>query len=438
MPGPHVQVVLGGPTLPAGLNAALRRVGATASFGPLSEVVRAGLKPTADAIVVVAPGTGHVDAQRGLQVLFDHVAARPRATLVLEPEGRLAHRPAIARALPIAFSAATDADDLAARLTTMMRLRPSTGTSAPPSKRRVRTDRAAARQRRPRLPLDSEVQWDPLPDAIPTCDAFSFATVYRPADGVSGDLCFVRRLDDDHVAVALIDPQGHGACAARLSGLLKRALIDGMPTGSYSTPLRPTEVLGRLNRELLESEPDDAPFAAAVYALLDLRRRRVALARAGAPYPILRRAGGRIRLLRPSGILLGVVPRPQFAVQTLDMRPGDSLILYSDGVEQVVQPGGIGTPEQTAPDAGSASATTADGRLASRLAAGLARARRLLGERARHAAPGETITLTRWFQQLRAGGTAAALEYVRWRHSLLRRLGRALDDLTVAAVSATA
>ena len=94
MPQAHVQVVLGGPTMPKGLEAALQRVGATASFGPMSEVLRSGVKPTADALVVIPDDNDN--GHDGLQALFNQVAAHPRATLVLQPEGwdQQAARPA--------------------------------------------------------------------------------------------------------------------------------------------------------------------------------------------------------------------------------------------------------------------------------------------------------------------------------------------------------
>lgn len=435
----HVQVVLGGQTLPKGLEAALRRVGATASFGPISEVARLGLKPTADAVVVVAPENAEASYE-GLQTLFNHVATRPRATLVLQPEGHHNHRPPYPPAVPVSFSTRVNEEELAIRISTMIEMRASLDTLHRSITSGQNSDEQLARHYRQQLRLASQVQRELLPRTAPSYGHVSLSTVYRPMDYVSGDIYDVRRLDEDHVAVALIDAEGHGISAALLTVFLRRALREEARRNGGPWPPRPHEVLARLNEDLLETDLSECQFAAAVYAVVNLRSRCVELARGGAPYPILRHADGSCQLLRPAGSVVGVIPDVRFERESLELAPGDSLLLYSDGIEPVTRavepappalassrrPAGNGEPTPFCQPWATPCVTLGPSSAAATIAT----------DTATTVPPDEMITTTRWYRRLREDGTTAALEQLAARHDMLRRLGRPLDDLTVLAISA--
>jgi sigma-B regulation protein RsbU (phosphoserine phosphatase) len=306
--------------MPECLEAALRRVGATVSFGPISEVRRFGLKSTADAVVVI-PSEDARSGSDGLQELFSQVANHPRATLVLQPEGSDAPRPAHPAALPVSFSTQTSAEELAARIVTMIEMRDSLESLHRVSAAARQADERLALQYRQQLHVASQLQREFLPHALPRCRGISFSAIYCPMDYVSGDIYDVRRLDDEHVAVALVDAQGHGICAALLTVFIKRALREEMGRNGDHRALRPDEMLSRLNRELLEADLTESPFAAAIYALLNVQTRRVELARGGAPYPIRRYANGCSKLLRPAGPLVGVLSNARFAVESFVLAP---------------------------------------------------------------------------------------------------------------------
>lgn len=459
----HVQVVLGGQTLPKPLEGALRRVGATASFGPISEVLRLGLKPTADAVVVVAPEDA--EARRdGLRALFDRVAAQPRATLVLQPEGGQRQQPAFSRALPVSFSSRVNEEELAVRLLTMIEMRGPLESLHRSSTATPHPEEAFAQHYRRQLRMASQLQREFLPHALPRCGRLSFAAVYRPADYVSGDIYDVRRVDDDHVAVALVDAQGHGICAALLTVFIKRALYGGNGRRGEVRVPRPDEVLRRLNEELLDVTLTEFQFVAAVYAVLNLRTRRVDLARGGAPYPIIRQAGGRCRLVRPAGIVVGVVPEPFFEVESFELGPGESLILYSDGLEHVVrtaegawpptasrantqrrrrrngiagrsQRDGASPAALVASTAVATAQRPADLPEAAEVMAGAGGDFAVPDDSSASAAPDEVIITTDWYRRLERNGVPAALDHLTARYDTLRRLGHSLDDLAVLAIN---
>ena len=389
----HVQVIIDGQTMPAGLQAAISRVGATASFKTISEVLRSGLRPTTDAVVVVSSD----DPQRsyaGLQKLFRKVAHRPRATLVLQPEGSPLEPSVALPAVPVSFSNKTSEEDLTARISTMIGMRNSLESLHQSSSSARSVDEKLAAQYQQQLRQASQVQRELLPHSLPRFGDLTFEALYRAQDYVSGDIYDIRRLDHEHVAVALVDTQGHGISAALLTVFIKRALRGENRRSQLFRPSCPGEVLKRLNEELLEAELSETQFAAAVYAIINLRTRQVELARGGAPYPIFRHAAGTLELIAPPGSLVGVTTSIEYVPATFKLEPGDSLILYSDGLEQICRPA-----DQS------------------------------------ECAPDRLITTTQWYGTLANSGVDAALEQLRRRYDTLRRLGHPLDDLTVLAIN---
>ena len=79
-------------------------------------------------------------------------------------------------------------------------------------------------------------------------------------------------------------------------------------------------------------------FVALTYAVLNTRTLTVTLARAGSPYPLVRRNSGQLELLRPSGGVVGVTPDAHFAVRRIQLEPGDALLICSDGLDGVAIP----------------------------------------------------------------------------------------------------
>jgi hypothetical protein len=226
------------------------------------------------------------------------------------------------------------------------------------------------------------------------------------------------------------------------------------------------EVLERLNEELLEANLSECRFVAATYAVLNTRTMVLELARGGTPYPILRRRDGRLELLRPAGSVIGVLPGARYPSQQVQLARGDSLVICSDGVENV-----------TAPQISATALAETFSRAAAAVRAGTARERRAAlvgaavcedsgcfggassttavaeiqeepagssddalagierpGRRASRIAPDEAMLASAWCATLRDEGPQAALRQLTVRYDSLRRMGYPLDDLTVLTV----
>ncbi|MEU1042179.1 SpoIIE family protein phosphatase [Streptomyces sp. NPDC005907] len=171
-----------------------------------------------------------------------------------------------------------------------------------------------------------------LPRALPSIPGLRVAARYLPATrgmGIGGDFYDLIRLSDSAAAAVIGDVQGHDAAAAALMGQVRTAIYAHATLG---TP--PDQVLARTNRLLTHLSPD--LLTSCLYTHLDFSHRRVTLASAGHPPPILRLADGTARPLTvPPGPLLGIDPDADFPLTHIPLTPGLTLALYTDGLVEV-------------------------------------------------------------------------------------------------------
>ncbi|MER6465416.1 SpoIIE family protein phosphatase [Streptomyces sp. NPDC001288] len=153
------------------------------------------------------------------------------------------------------------------------------------------------------------------------------AARYRPAQAfseVGGDWFDVIPLDGDRTALVVGDVMGSGIPAATTMGRLRTATSTLADLG-----LDPARILTHLDKIIQGLDPY---LATCVYAIYDPRDCRLHIACAGHLPPVLKHADGRPELLElPTGTPLGVGGVP-FETTTIELRPGDQLILYTDGL----------------------------------------------------------------------------------------------------------
>ncbi|MPY59599.1 SpoIIE family protein phosphatase [Streptomyces spongiae] len=166
-----------------------------------------------------------------------------------------------------------------------------------------------------------------LPDHPPQLPGLEVASRYQPAQAayeVGGDWYDVLPLDSDRTALVVGDVMGSGIEAAAAMGRLRTAT-----TAFADLDLDPAEVLQHLDTITSRLEPY---IATCVYASYDPRHTECLIANAGHLPPVLVRGGRHPELLDlPTGTPLGVGGIP-FDTTTIDLGPGDQLVLYTDGL----------------------------------------------------------------------------------------------------------
>ncbi len=183
------------------------------------------------------------------------------------------------------------------------------------------------------LRLAARLQQDFLPKTLPQVGRVRFHTLFRPAGFVSGDFYDVIRLDENHVGFYIADAVGHGVPAALLTMFIKHALITKQIVPGGYRLLSAEETMTLLNEKLLEQQLSSATFATAVYGVINVQTLKVQFARGGHPLPLLFGANGQIKPIPCDGGLLGVFHEETFTQQTVQLSPGDRVLMFTDGFE---------------------------------------------------------------------------------------------------------
>jgi anti-sigma regulatory factor (Ser/Thr protein kinase)/putative methionine-R-sulfoxide reductase with GAF domain len=166
-----------------------------------------------------------------------------------------------------------------------------------------------------------------LPEGLPEVAGLDVAARYLPSfDEVGGDWYDVIELPEGLVGLAIGDVAGHGVRAAALMGQLRTGLrayaLEGQPPG---------ETLKRLDR-LLQSIRGRG-MATAAYALFSLETGSLRIASAGHPPPVLVSAAGEASLIEIAAAPpLGTLPYPTHQEVEISLGPGETILMYTDGL----------------------------------------------------------------------------------------------------------
>lgn len=178
-----------------------------------------------------------------------------------------------------------------------------------------------------------EVQSVLLPLVAPPVKGLDIAIGLRPAREISGDLYDFFLHGPKSAVIAFGDSSGKGVAAA-----LYGALVSGLLRTLGFRRRHPAELLRLLNDVLLERKVD-AHYVTLLLLDWDAERRRMRMANAGSTPPVICRKGEHVRL-RLEGVPLGLLEDRQYDEVTFDARPGDVVLLHSDGFEDQQNPAG--------------------------------------------------------------------------------------------------
>jgi sigma-B regulation protein RsbU (phosphoserine phosphatase) len=166
-----------------------------------------------------------------------------------------------------------------------------------------------------------------LPPMLPRIEGLELGAAYVTCHRAGGDYYDVLPLPDGQWGLFLADVSGHGVAAAVVMAML-HTLLHAYP----GPPLPPENVLAHFNRHLLAVAPEEM-FATAFYGVYDAERRRLRYTCAGHPPPRLRRGAHDIHGVGGGrGMPLGIDPTTSWTEDELILRPGDALLLYTDGI----------------------------------------------------------------------------------------------------------
>ena len=183
-------------------------------------------------------------------------------------------------------------------------------------------------EQRMRSELDTarEIQRQLLPTGAREVPGLDLAAGYVPARELGGDFYDFLPYGRGRLGFMVGDVSGKGTAAALYGslaiGTVREIVVDHA--------CEPASMLALLNQRLLAARLDSR-FIAMLFAVYDASSRKLTLANAGGPYPLLVRKG-QVQAIRLEGVPLGLIPDTQYDETTIDLEPGDVVLFASDGI----------------------------------------------------------------------------------------------------------
>jgi serine phosphatase RsbU (regulator of sigma subunit) len=172
-----------------------------------------------------------------------------------------------------------------------------------------------------------------LPAAMPEVRGFGIYGGNTPSRGVSGDYYqIVERAGRSEVAVVIADVSGKGIAASLLTGY-----VDALVNAFLGEDMEPADIFNRVSPQMNAKTPVES-FATAFLGILSSDTGALRFASAGHDPSILVRDDGEIELLMPTGMPLGLMPEARYSASETSLGPGDTLVLYTDGITEAANP----------------------------------------------------------------------------------------------------
>lgn len=167
--------------------------------------------------------------------------------------------------------------------------------------------------------------------AFPDRKEIDIYGIMTPAREIGGDFYDYFFKDEDHMVVMIADVSGKGIPAAMFM-VVSRMMLGNISKVGGS----PSEIFNFTNNEL-SARNEESMFVTVWLGILNVRTGHLVCANAGHEYPIIKKKDGQYELIHDEhNIVLGVFENIEYSQYEMDLEPGDSICLYTDGVPEAV------------------------------------------------------------------------------------------------------
>ena len=192
----------------------------------------------------------------------------------------------------------------------------------------VARERVERRRFEKELAIARDIQRSFLPSSAPEVPGFELAGTSIAHDQVGGDYYDFIPVSETRLGLAIADVSGKGIPAALLMAGFRMSLL-----AEIRNEFAIRAVMRKVNGLLHESTERER-FVTAFYGVLDWKNRALIFTNAGHNPPLLLHRDGTHEWLSEGGLALGVLPDARYEERPLALRPGDVLVLYTDGVSE--------------------------------------------------------------------------------------------------------
>ncbi|PYI86415.1 MAG: hypothetical protein DMF21_05210 [Verrucomicrobia bacterium] len=165
-----------------------------------------------------------------------------------------------------------------------------------------------------------------IPQKPPALPGWEVATCYRPVIQVGGDIYGWLRMKDGQILFWIADGTGHGAAAALLTTLAKLLFHHG--SVEHDAPASVMEAVNHDFRSIFGARS----FMTAMCVAVDPATGRASVVGAGHPPLLIARRSGATETIASVVPPLGLIEHPEFTETIVDLKPGDTFLLYTDGL----------------------------------------------------------------------------------------------------------
>lgn len=182
------------------------------------------------------------------------------------------------------------------------------------------------------ISLAREIQKMLLPYHIPGGKSFEISAMNIPSKEVGGDYYDFIQLDENHIGIAIGDISGKGIPGALLMSNLQATLR----ASAWQFP-QPSLVMSKINNQIARTTSSEK-FATFFYGILDSTTLTFTFTNAGHNYPIYKKQNGQYCHLTAGGLVIGVFPEYNYEETMIHLDPGDTLVFYTDGITEALNP----------------------------------------------------------------------------------------------------
>ena len=205
--------------------------------------------------------------------------------------------------------------------------------------RSVIVEQEAEAQKTERLSMELElaktIQSNMLPNTYPVFPERKEFDVYartEPAKELGGDFFDFQMIDRDHLALIIADVAGKGIPAAMFM-MASKIIIHNMAKNRNHDPAK---ILKAVNKQIGANNQSDM-FVTLWLGILEISTGLLSAANAGHEYPCLMHKNRDFILLKdPHGLVLGAMDKTEYRSYEIQLVPGDTVFLYTDGVTEAM------------------------------------------------------------------------------------------------------
>jgi serine phosphatase RsbU (regulator of sigma subunit) len=188
------------------------------------------------------------------------------------------------------------------------------------------------------LQVARQVQSGLLPRSLPEMPGWHVDALWQPAQAVGGDFYDFLRFQDGRIGLVIADVSNKGVPAALVMANTRSILRAVVASASSDCCESPGKLLAQVNDILCQDMPRNM-FVTCFLSILDTASGRLSFANAGQNLPYQRATGG-VTELFARGMPLGLFPGMEYEEMQTILQPGDSILMYSDGLVEAHNPQG--------------------------------------------------------------------------------------------------